>query len=164
KFCEAVAQIPGFAHLHPLLPQLKNGEKFTQGALEVLYELERWMCEMTGMAAFTMQPLAGAHGELTGGMMMAAYHKSKGNKKKYIIIPDSAHGTNPATASIAGYETISIPSASNGVMDLEILKRHISPEVAGLMLTCPDTHGVFNTDVDKISEMIHSVDGIMYYD
>jgi len=164
KFCEAVAQIPGFAHLHPLLPQLKNGERFTQGALEVLYEMEQWMCEMTGMDYFTMQPLAGAHGELTGIMMMAAYHKAQGNKKKYIIVPDSAHGTNPATATIAGYEIIDIPSDKDGGMDLDILRKKINDKVAGLMLTCPNTHGVFNSSIEKISEMIHAVDGLMYYD
>jgi glycine dehydrogenase subunit 2 len=97
-------------------------------------------------------------------MMMAAYHKAKGSKKKYIIVPDSAHGTNPATASIAGYETISIPSNEQGVMDIDILKTKINHEVAGMMLTCPDTHGVFNSDIDKIAKMIHAVDGIMYYD
>ncbi len=164
KFCEASARVPGFANLHPLLPQLKDGERLTQGALEVLYDLEQWMCEMTGMASFTMQPLAGAHGELTGVMMMAAYHKAKGNKKRYIIVPDSAHGTNPATARIAGYDTISIPSDENGVMDFEVLKSKINDEVAGLMLTCPNTHGLFNSDIDKIAQMIHDVDGIMYYD
>ncbi|MCA9399123.1 MAG: aminomethyl-transferring glycine dehydrogenase subunit GcvPB, partial [Candidatus Omnitrophica bacterium] len=164
KFTEAVAQIPGFAHLHPMLPQLKNGERLTQGALEVLYEMDRLMCEMTGMDSFTLQPLAGAHGELTGVMMMAAYHKSKGNKKKYIIVPDSAHGTNPATAAIAGYEAISIPSKADGTMDLKMLEEKINDEVAGLMLTCPNTHGIFNSDIDKIAEMIHAVDGIMYYD
>src|SRR5436190_10873716 len=100
KFTESVARLAGFADLHPLLPQLAGGEKLTQGALEVLYELEKWMCEMTGFSAFTLQPLAGAHGELTGIMLIAAYHKAKGNtKKKYIIIPDSAHGTNPASAA-----------------------------------------------------------------
>ena len=164
KFTEAVAQMPGFAQLHPLLPQLKDGEKLTQGALEVLYEMEHLCCEITGMDAFTMQPLAGAHGELTGVMMMAAYHKAKGNKKKYIIVPDAAHGTNPASAAIAGYETIAIPTTKDGVMDLKILKEKITDQVAGMMLTCPDTHGIFNSDVDKISQMIHAVDGIMYYD
>ena len=108
--------------------------------------------------------MAGAHGELTGVMIMAAYHKSKGNKKKYIIVPDSSHGTNPATAAIAGYETISIASDENGVMDLKELEEKITDEVAGLMLTCPNTHGIFNSDVDKIAKMIHAVDGIMYYD
>lgn len=164
KFCEAVAQIPGFAHLHPLLPQLKKGESLTQGALELLYDLEQWLCEITGMDNFTMQPLAGAHGELTGVMMVAAYHKSKGNKKKYIIVPDSAHGTNPATAAIAGYEIISISSDKDGGMNIKELQEKITDEVAGLMLTCPNTHGIFNSNIDKISKMIHAVDGIMYYD
>jgi glycine dehydrogenase subunit 2 len=164
KFCEAVAQIPGFAHLHPLLPQLRKGEQWVQGALEVLFDMEQLMCEMTGMDAFTMQPLAGAHGELTGVMMMAAYHKARGNKKRYIIVPDSAHGTNPASAAIAGYEIIAIPSDANGVMNIAKLKEKISPDVAGLMITCPDTHGVFNSQIDKITQMIHQVDGIVYYD
>ncbi|HLF17278.1 MAG TPA: aminomethyl-transferring glycine dehydrogenase subunit GcvPB [Candidatus Omnitrophota bacterium] len=164
KFCEAVAQTPGFAHLHPLLPQLKQGEKLAQGALQVLFEMEKLFCEMTGMDAFTMQPLAGAHGELTGVMMMAAYHRAKGNKKKTIIVPDSAHGTNPATAAIAGYESVSIPSDKNGVMDLKVLQSKLNDEVAGMMLTCPNTHGIFNSDIDKIAKMVHDVDGIMYYD
>jgi glycine dehydrogenase subunit 2 len=103
KFTEDLARIPSFMNLHPLLPQLSGGEKLTQGALEVMHHLESLMCAMTGFDAFTLQPLAGAHGELTGIMLMAAYHRSRGNKKKYIIIPDSAHGTNPASAAIAGY-------------------------------------------------------------
>ena len=164
RFTEAIARIPGFAGLHPLLPQLKKGEQLTQGALEVLYHMEQLLCAMTGMDSFTLQPLAGAHGELTGVMMMAAYHKAKGNKKKYIIVPDSAHGTNPATAAIAGYEIISIPSDAGGVMDIKKLKENINDKVAGMMLTCPDTHGIFNSNVDVISKMIHEVDGIMYYD
>ena len=164
KFTETVAAMEGFAALHPLLPQLKQGEKLVQGALEVLYDLEQLLAEITGMDRFTMQPLAGAHGELTGVMMMAAYHEAKGNNKKYIIVPDSAHGTNPATAAIAGYEIISVNSDENGVMDLAELKEKITDEVAGLMVTSPNTLGIFNSDVDKIAEMIHAVDGIMYYD
>ncbi|MBF0486086.1 MAG: aminomethyl-transferring glycine dehydrogenase subunit GcvPB [Candidatus Omnitrophica bacterium] len=164
KFTEKVAALSGFAELHPLLPQLRGGEKYAQGALEVLFEAERWLCEITGMKAFTMQPLAGAHGELTGIMLVAAYHKAKGNKKKYIIVPDSSHGTNPASAAIAGYEIISVPSDKKGVMDLEKLKSVLTDEVAGLMMTCPDTHGVFNSQITEISRLIHSVDGIMYYD
>jgi len=164
KFTESVAQFPGFSHLHPLLPQLKKGEQWTQGALQVLYEMEQLLCEMTGMDAFTMQPLAGAHGELTGVMMMAAYHRARGNKKKYILVPDSAHGTNPATATIAGYATVAIPSDKNGVMDINILKQKINKDVAGLMLTCPNTHGIFESHVDEIARMIHEVDGLMYYD
>ncbi|MEI6438239.1 MAG: aminomethyl-transferring glycine dehydrogenase subunit GcvPB [Candidatus Omnitrophota bacterium] len=165
KFTEKVAGMAGFADLHPLLPQLRGGERYAQGALEVIYECERWLSEITGMKAFTMQPLAGAHGELTGIMLMAAYHKAKGNtKKKFVIVPDSAHGTNPASAAVAGYGIISVPSDKRGVMDLEKLKAVLTDEVAGLMMTCPDTHGVFNPQIDEISRLIHSVDGIMYYD
>src|SRR3989338_3948972 len=165
KFTEALARLSGFADLHPLLPQLAGGEILTQGALEVLYELEQWMCEMTGFSHFTLQPLAGAHGELTGIMLMAAYHKAKGNqKKKYVIIPDSAHGTNPASAAIAGYETISIPSNKDGGMDIAKLKSAVNDEVAGLMMTCPSTYGLFEFNIDEITQIIHSVDGIMYYD
>ena len=165
KFTETIARLAGFADLHPLLPQLAGGEKLTQGALQVLYELEQWMCAMTGFSAFTLQPLAGAHGELTGIMLMAAYHKSKGNtKKKYVIIPDSAHGTNPASAAVAGYETISIPSNKDGGMDVKALKAAINDEVAGLMMTVPSTYGVFESNIEEIAKLIHSVDGIMYYD
>lgn len=165
KFTEAAARMSGFTDLHPLLPQLRQGEKLTQGSLEVLYHLEQLFCEITGFSAFTMQPLAGAHGELTGVMMMAAYHKAKGNThKKYILVPDAAHGTNPATAAIAGYDIITIPSTERGVMNLDELKKHITPEVAGMMITSPDTHGIFNSDIDKVAELVHSVDGIMYYD
>lgn len=164
KFTEALAAVAGFAQLHPLLPQLKGGERWTQGALEVLYELEQLFCEMTGLDAFTLQPLAGAHGELTGIMLMAAYHKAKGNTKKYIIVPDSAHGTNPASAAVAGYDTVSVPTNKDGVMDLDQLREVITDEAAGLMVTSPNTLGIFNSDIDKISEMIHAVDGIMYYD
>ena len=164
KFTERIAQFPEFTEVHPVLPQLKNGDALTQGSLFVLYDMERLLCEITGMDAYTMQPLAGAHGELTGVMMIAAYHKAKGNQKKYIIIPDAAHGTNPATASIAGYETISVPSNEQGVMDLEKLHELVNDEVAGVMLTCPNTHGIFNPDIAKITEMIHGVDGLTYYD
>jgi glycine dehydrogenase subunit 2 len=164
RFTEKTAALPGFCDLHPLMPQLRGGEALTQGALAVIYELEQLMCAMTGMDHFTMQPLAGAHGELTGVMMMAAYHRARGNKKRYIIVPDSAHGTNPSTAVIAGYQTISIPSNADGVMDFEKLKTQVNDEVAGLMLTCPNTLGIFDSSIDKIADLIHGVDGLMYYD
>ena len=165
KFTEALARLSGFTDLHPLLAQLSGGEQWTQGALQILYELEQWMCAMTGFSHFTMQPLAGAHGELTGIMLMAAYHRSKGNhKKKYVIIPDSAHGTNPASAAVAGYETVSIPSNKDGGMDLEALKAAVNEETAGLMMTVPSTYGVFEGNISEISKIIHAVDGIMYYD
>ncbi len=164
KFTEVLAKNPQFADLHPLLPQLRNGEKLTQGALQVLYEVEQILCEIAGMDQFTMQPLAGAHGELTGVMMMAAYHRDKGNKKKYIIVPDAAHGTNPATAAIAGYATIAIPPDENGLLDITKLKEKLNDEVAGVMMTNPDTLGIFNSHIDEIAGLVHRVDGLMYYD
>jgi glycine dehydrogenase subunit 2 len=164
RFTEAMAALTGFAGLHPLLPQLGKGAELVQGALCLLYEMEQLLCEITGFSGFTLQPLAGAHGELTGVMMIAAYHKAKGNKKKYIIVPDSAHGTNPASAAIAGYDIIAVPSTEYGVLDMDALKAALTPEVAGVMLTCPNTVGIFNSDIDKIARMVHDVDGLMYYD
>ncbi|MHC4625911.1 MAG: aminomethyl-transferring glycine dehydrogenase subunit GcvPB [Planctomycetota bacterium] len=164
KVAEHIASYPGFADLHPLLPQLRMGGMLTQGALRVLHEIDLLLCEITGMARFTMQPLAGAHGELTGMMIMAAYHREQGNKKTTVLIPDSAHGTNPASAAIAGYRVVSIPSNENGVMDVETIKQHMDDEVAGLMLTCPNTLGLFNPHVRDICDLIHSVDGLTYYD
>jgi glycine dehydrogenase subunit 2 len=164
KVAEHIASYPGFADLHPLLPQLRMGGMLTQGALRVLHEIDLLLCEITGMARFTMQPLAGAHGELTGMMIMAAYHREQGNKKTTVLIPDSAHGTNPASAAIAGYRVVSIPSNENGVMDIEEIRQHLNDEVAGLMLTCPNTLGLFNPHVKDICDLIHSVDGLTYYD
>lgn len=164
KVTERIASYPGFAHLHPLLPQLRMGGMLTQGALEVIYDSDVMLREITGMAGYTMQPLAGAHGELTGIMIMAAYHKKRGNKKTTILIPDSAHGTNPASAAIAGYRVLSVPSDKNGVMDMDALKEMVNDEVAGLMLTCPNTLGIFNPHIKEICDIIHSVDGLAYYD
>ncbi|MCF7957350.1 MAG: aminomethyl-transferring glycine dehydrogenase subunit GcvPB [Phycisphaerae bacterium] len=164
KVCESVAAYPGFADLHPLLPQLRMGGMLTQGALAVLYETDLLLREITGMASFTTQPMAGAHGELTGIMIIAAYHKDKGNKKTTILIPDSAHGTNPASAAIAGYDVKVVPSDRSGVMDIEALKGMINEQVAGIMLTCPNTLGLFNPHIKEICNLIHSVDGLCYYD
>jgi glycine dehydrogenase subunit 2 len=151
--------------LHPLLPQLRNGGSLTQGALQVLYDMDMLLREITGMGAFTLQPMAGAHGELTGIMMMAAYHRDKGNThKKVVLIPDAAHGTNPASGAIAGYEVKSVPSNAQGGMDIAAMKAMLNDEVAGLMLTCPNTLGLFDPGVQEICELIHSVDGITYYD
>ena len=164
KVAERIASYPGFAHLHPLLPQLRGGGMLTQGALAVLYEMDLLLREITGMAGFTMQPMAGAHGELTGIMIMAAYHRYKGNKKTTVLIPDSAHGTNPASAAIAGYKVVSVPSTDKGVMDVAALKHLLNDEVAGLMLTCPNTLGLFDPNIREICDLIHSVDGLAYYD
>jgi len=164
KVAERIASYPGFAHLHPLMPQLRMGGMLTQGALEVLYDMDKLLCEITGMAGFTMQPMAGAHGELTGIMIMAAYHRDKGNKKTTVLIPDSAHGTNPASAAIAGYKVVSVPSDSRGVMDVNALGKTVNNETAGIMLTCPNTLGIFEPDIKEICGIIHSVDGLCYYD
>jgi glycine dehydrogenase subunit 2 len=164
KVCEDIAAYPGFAHLHPLLPQLRIGGMLTQGALEVIYDMDMILREICGMSAFTMQPMAGAHGELTGTMMMAAYHRDKGNSKSTILVPDSAHGTNPASAAIAGYHVKTVPSDDNGLMSIAALKEMLDDEVAGVMLTCPNTLGLFNPHVKEICDLVHSVDGLAYYD
>jgi glycine dehydrogenase subunit 2 len=116
------------------------------------------------MDAFTMQPMAGAHGELCGIMMMAAYHQDKGNTKTKILVPDSAHGTNPASAAIAGYTVHAVPSDEKGLMSIQALKEKLDDEVAGIMLTCPNTLGLFNPHVKEICDLVHSVDGLAYYD
>jgi glycine dehydrogenase subunit 2 len=167
KISEQIAGLAGFADLHPLLPQLPTGEQLVQGSLKVLHDMDHLLREITGMDAFTMQPLAGSHGELTGVMLMAAYHRSMGNDKTTILIPDSAHGTNPASAAIAGYDVRSIPSDKQGVMCVEALRAvldEIGEQVAGLMLTSPNTLGIFNPRIHEIAELIHGVDGLMYYD
>jgi len=164
KVAERIASYPGFAHLHPLLPQLRLGGMLTQGALRVLYETDLFLRQITGMAGFTMQPLAGAHGELTGMMIMAAYHRDKGNTKTKVLVPDSAHGTNPASAAIAGYKVVPIPTNETGVMQPKDLENALDDEVAGLMLTCPNTLGLFNPHIKQICDLIHSVDGLAYYD
>lgn len=164
KVTERVAAYPGFSHLHPLLPQLRMGGSLTQGALQIIHELDLMLREICGMAAFSMQPMAGAHGELTGTMLMAAYHRDRGNKKTTILIPDTAHGTNPASAAIAGFEVKDVPSDANGLMSLTALKEMLNDDVAGLMLTCPNTLGLFNPHTKEICDLIHSVDGLVYYD
>ena len=164
KICEEAAGSAGFKELHPLLPQLRRGGMLTQGALQIIYETERLLSEITGMAEFTMQPLAGAHGELTAVMMIAAYHKARGGKRKKVIIPDSAHGTNPASAAIAGYDVASVPTGKDGVMDFEEFTKEIDGETAAVMLTCPNTLGLFNKDILRISAAAHAAGALMYYD
>ena len=164
KFMEDIAKLSGFAELHPLMAQLGSASGLVQGALEVLYNIGELLSEITGMKEVTTEPLAGAHGELTGIMLIAAYHKSKGNKKRYVIVPDSSHGTNPASAAIAGYELISIPTAEDGCMDMDAYKSKLTNDVAAVMLTCPNTLGVFNTHIKEVSDLAHKFDALMYYD
>jgi glycine dehydrogenase subunit 2 len=163
KFTEEVAALPGFARLHPLTPQLPGGGDMTAGALEVMYETERMLCEITGMAAFTLHPMAGAHGELTGALMIAAYHADKGNKKTKIICPDSAHGTNPASAHIAGFEVVTIES-KDGIIDPAALAAAIDDETAGVMMTVPNTLGLFEAHLPEIVALCRKVDALLYYD
>ncbi len=165
KMAEAVAAEAGFAGLHPLLAQLPGGSELAQGALAVLYETDLLLREICGMAAFSMQPLAGAHGELTGVLMMAAYHRDRGCAgKDTLLIPDSAHGTNPASAALAGFKVRTIPSAANGCMDMAGLEKALTDNVAGLMLTCPNTLGLFDPEVIEICRRVHAVGGLVYGD
>ena len=165
KMAEAVASLPGFSQLHPHLSSVPAYWSACQGALAVIHETERLLSEIGGMKASSVQPIAGAHGELAGTLLMAAYHKAKGNTHKdTIIIPDSAHGTNPASAAIAGYKVVEIPSGPDGTVHIDSVKAVLNENVAGIMLTCPNTHGLFEPAVKEIADLIHSVDGLMYYD
>ncbi|MDD5503901.1 MAG: aminomethyl-transferring glycine dehydrogenase subunit GcvPB [Candidatus Omnitrophica bacterium] len=164
KFTEKIACMEGFSGLHPLIPQLLGGGRLSQGALEVLYNMEKLLCEITGMAAFTMQPLAGAHGELTGIMLIAAYHKNKGRRRRCVIVPDSSHGTNPASAAIAGYDVKVIKTGPDGCMDMRQFKDSLSEDMAAVMLTCPNTLGIFNPAIKEITDIAHSAGALVYYD
>ena len=165
KFHERMGALPGFADLHPLLPQLRNGGSLTQGALTVIYELEQSLNKLLGFSRCTMQPLAGAHGELTGVMLIAAYHKARGDEKRRImLIPDSAHGTNPASASVAGFKSVTLPSDEQGNVDMDALRELLSDEVAGLMLTCPNTAGLFDKNVKEVCDLVHEAGGLVYGD
>ena len=153
-----------FAPFHPMTALLPDGEDFCQGTLGMLYDLGQMLADITGMDEVTTQPLAGAHGEMTGILLISAYHRAKGNKKKYVVVPDSSHGTNPASAAIAGYEIITVPSAPYGDMDLELFKKAMTDEVAAVMMTCPNTVGLFNPHIKEIADIAHSHDALMYYD
>lgn len=163
KLNDAVASLPGFARSHPYQP-----EELSEGILQIFYELEQLLCEICGMAAFSLQPAAGAHGEFLGIMMIHAYHLDRGDEKRTrVLIPDSAHGTNPASAARCGYEVITIPSNEKGEIDLDALKanlNHFGHEVAALMLTNPNTFGLFETNILEISELVHQAGALMYAD
>ena len=159
KVADWAAQRPGFTDLHPATPPA-----FTQGALAVLVEAERFLCELTGMARATFQPPAGAAGELTGLLVMRAYHESAGKPRSRVIIPDSAHGTNPASVSLAGYQAVPVPSNPRGMVDLVALHGLVDDEVAGLMLTNPNTLGLFEEEICEIARVIHDAGGLVYYD
>lgn len=160
KINEEIAQLQGFVEVHPLQP-----EDTTQGCLQVIYEVQQALCEISGMDATSMQPAAGAQGEWTGLLLIRAYHLAKGQTKRTkVIVPDSAHGTNPASAAMCGFEVVSIPSDSEGYVDLDALACAMDDTVAALMLTNPNTLGKFERDICKISEIVHDAGGLLYYD
>lgn len=159
KVNEKIAQLPGFAKIHPLQP-----EESVQGALAVMYELQTYLAEIAGMDACTLQPAAGAHGELTGIKLIRAFHESRGEKRSQVIIPDSAHGTNPATVAMNGMEVLEVPSAADGGVDLEALRKIVGPKTAALMLTNPNTLGLFDSHIQEIAEIVHKAGGLLYYD
>ena len=160
KVNENICRINGFAHLHPYQP-----EESTQGALELLFNLQESLKEITGMDEVTLQPAAGAHGEWTGLMLIRAYHESRGDiKRTKVLVPDSAHGTNPASATIAGYETVTIKSLENGLVDIEDLKAHVGDDTAALMLTNPNTLGLFEENILVMAKIVHEAGGKLYYD
>ncbi|MBL7191246.1 aminomethyl-transferring glycine dehydrogenase subunit GcvPB [bacterium] len=159
KVNNKIAQLPGFAELHPFQPSAT-----AQGALRLMRELGRAFCEITGMDAITLQPAAGAHGEFTALLMMRAYHAHNGSPRKKVIIPDSAHGTNPASIIMAGYEVEQIKSNSKGLLDLDALKAAVNEDTAALMLTNPNTLGIFESGIEKIADIIHDADALLYMD
>ena len=157
---EEAAKLDGFAGNHPLQP-----EHTVRGALRVFDLAEQYLCEITGMDAMTFQPAAGAHGEFTGLLLIKAYHHSRGDEKRTkIIVPDSAHGTNPASATMAGYSVVSIPSREDGCVDLDKLKAAVGEDTAGLMLTNPNTVGLFDKNILEITRIVHEGGGLCYYD
>lgn len=157
---EELATLSGFSQIHPL-----QDVATVQGAMKVYAEAETYFCEITGMDAMTFQPAAGAHGELTGMMLIKAYHESRGDMARTkVIVPDSAHGTNPATASMLGYTVVNIPSTADGCMDLDALRNAVGQDTAGLMLTNPNTLGVFDKNILEITKIIHDAGGLNYYD
>lgn len=160
KINEELAALPGFTNIHPLQPR-----KTVQGCLEIFTEAEKLLCEITGMNAMTFQPAAGAHGEFLGLLLIKAYHKSRGDEKRNkIIVPDAAHGTNPATAAMCDMDVVNIPSNDKGCVDLDLLRAAIGDDTAGLMLTNPNTLGLFDENICEITEIVHSAGGLCYYD
>jgi glycine dehydrogenase subunit 2 len=159
KFCDAIANDPGLNAVHPGAPA-----SLSQGWLEIMATLEEKLCAITGMSAATLQPAAGAAGELTGLLLMRAFHEANGDDRRRVIIPDSAHGTNPASVTLGGYEVTTVPTNERGLVDLEALKSRLGPDVAGIMLTNPNTVGLFEEEIIEIALAVHDVGGLLYYD
>jgi len=157
---EHLSMLPAFAYSHPLAPEYTS-----QGSLHIIYELEKFLCEIFGMDAFTLQPAAGAHGELTGLLIIKAYHLSRGDsKRKVMLVPDSSHGTNPASANMSGFILKEVPNNKEGLVDLDALEKHLNNELAGIMLTNPNTLGLFEKEIVELTKMVHEAGGQLYYD
>ena len=160
KVNEAVAALPGFTALHPAQPV-----STVQGALELYYDVQRTLSEIAGLSEFTLNPFAGAHGELTGLMVIRAYHQQRGDTARTkIIVPDSAHGTNPASAAVCGLQIVEVKSTADGTVDVEDLKPLLGPDIAGMMMTNPNTLGIFERKIPEIARLVHECGGLMYYD
>jgi glycine dehydrogenase subunit 2 len=159
KINEQAARIPGFAALHPYQP-----EQTLQGAMALMYALERALCEITGMARATLQPAAGAHGELTGLMLIRAAHADRGRKPKKVLIPDSAHGTNPASCTLNGFDTVTLPTGARGMLDVDTVRKHADADTAAIMITNPSTLGLFEENIAAIAEVVHAAGGYVYMD
>ncbi|CDQ39681.1 MULTISPECIES: aminomethyl-transferring glycine dehydrogenase subunit GcvPB [Virgibacillus] len=160
KLNEDIARLDGFSHIHPDQP-----EKSVQGAMEMMYDLQTALREITGMAEVSLQSAAGAHGEWTALMMIRAFHEANGDfRRTKVIVPDSAHGTNPASATVAGFEAVTVKSNDKGLVDLEDLKRVVGEDTAALMLTNPNTLGLFETEIEEMAKIVHEAGGKLYYD
>ena len=158
--CNTYASMPGFLERHPLAP-----EDVSQGFLACMYELQRMLCRVTGMQAFSLTPMAGAQGELSGVAMIRAYHLDRGDtERSEILVPDAAHGTNPATAVKCGYTVRELPTAADGDLDIDALRRLVGPGTAGIMLTNPSTLGLFERRIEEVQEIVHGAGGLLYYD
>lgn len=157
---EEAARLPGFANIHPLQPI-----ETTQGALALMYQLQEWLKEIGGFAGISLQPAAGAQGELTGILIIRAYHESRGDlKRTKVLIPDSAHGTNPATSAMSGMQVVELPSDARGNVSLDVLRPHCDENLAGLMLTNPNTLGLFDENVEEVIRLVHQAGGLVYGD
>jgi glycine dehydrogenase subunit 2 len=159
KINEKLAALPGFARAHPLLP-----DDLSQGVLKVMFELENLLAEITGMDVVTLQPAAGAHGELTGMLLFHAYHEKKGARRSKVIVPDTAHGTNPASAALCGYSPVSVKSNERGILSADAVRAVMDDETAGIMVTNPNTLGFFEENIKEIAGIVHAKGGLVYAD
>ncbi|MBN2067838.1 MAG: aminotransferase class V-fold PLP-dependent enzyme, partial [Candidatus Diapherotrites archaeon] len=159
KICEETAKLEGFSQLHPLQPV-----ETAQGALQIMHELEEMLKEICGFSRFSLQPSAGAHGELTGIMMVQAYFRKKGEQRKKVLVPDSAHGTNPASVSMCGFEAVEVKSDCNGNIDLQDLEEKLDENTAAIMITNPNTLGLFEQNIIEVCELVHESGALVYGD